>query len=359
MSRDTCAYINVGALRHNLSRVRHFAPNQKIWAVIKADGYGHGLLNVASALNDAEGFGVAHLDEAMELRDSGILHPLLILEGAWDSQELTKAVRRRFQLVVHQWEQIEMLENTQLSDPVMIWLKIDTGMNRLGIAMDDFNKAYQRLQNCKQVRCVNLMTHFSCADNLDNPSTLKQIESFNDTVGDLPGCRSMANSAGILGWTDSLADWVRPGIALFGGCPIQGKMPSDFGLKPVMTLQSKLIAIQNVKVGESVGYGAKWTAQEPTRVGVVAIGYGDGYPRHAVDGTPVLIRGYLAPIVGLDSMDMITINLNNVEHAKTGDPVTLWGDGLAAEIVAEKCDTISYELFCKITSRVKKEIVHS
>lgn len=359
MSRDTCAYINVSALRHNLSRVRKNAPDRKIWAVIKADGYGHGLLNVASALNDAEGFGVAHLDEAVELRDSGILHPLLILEGAWDSAELTKAVRRRFQLVVHHWDQIEMLENTRLTDPVMIWLKIDTGMNRLGICISDFEKAYERLQKCKQVRCVNFMTHFSCADNLENPSTAKQIDNFNNTVGQLPGSRSLANSAGIFGWRDSLADWVRPGIVLFGGSPLQGKTASELGLKPVMTLQSKLISIRNLSAGESVGYGAKWTALEATRVGVVAIGYGDGYPRHAANGTPTLIRGHIAPTIGTVSMDMITIDVSGIDNVKIGDPVTLWGDGLPAEDVAETCDTISYELFCKITSRVKKEIVHS
>jgi len=353
--------LNLAALHHNVRRVRDLAPYSRILAMVKADAYGHGVQEVARALTEVDGFGVAFIDEARALREAGITQPIAVLQGVFNGDEMFTAVRKGMQIVVHQEEQLQIVESCRLSGPIDVWLKIDTGMHRLGFSPESAIRAYQRLCEAKVVRDVGLMTHFACADELGSRQTERQIARFRalqqtlsreDTrvIND-----SLANSAGIVAWPAAHGAWVRPGIMLYGASPLTDRSAQDLGLRPVMTLTSRLIAINSVKQGEPVGYGATWVADRDTRLGVVGIGYGDGYPRHARNGTPVLINGRLVPVVGRVSMDMITVDLGDLP-ASIGNTVVLWGEGLPADTVAEHAGTISYELFCKVTSRVKRKL---
>ncbi len=351
------AEISRKALQANLARLREIAPNSKVMAVVKANGYGHGLLNVAESVADcmdcADGFGLARLEEALELRQGGVNAKLLLLEGCFRQSDLPTLVEHKIDTVVHHESQLVMLEQSSLTAPITVWLKIDTGMHRLGFGIEQFNTVYQRLMACPQVaKPIHLMTHFACADEPDNPLTQVQIDAFQQLIKNLPGDRTLANSAATLFWPQSQCDWIRPGIALYGVSPVLGDKGVHHGLVPAMELVSNLIAVREHKAGQSVGYGAYWTAKQDTRLGVVAIGYGDGYPRNAPEGTPVLLNGRRVPIVGRVSMDMLTVDLGAEAHDQVGDSVQLWGKGLAVEEVAEHIGTIAYELVTKLTPRV-------
>lgn len=347
------AEISRKALKHNLARLHELAPSSKVMAVVKANGYGHGLLNVAQCLANADGFGLARLEEALALREGGVAAKLLLLEGFFRVGDLTTLVEHDIETVVHHDSQLEMLESTHLSEPVTVWLKVDSGMHRLGFSPEQFDATYQRLMaNDNVAKPIHLMTHFACADEPSNPSTTEQQKVFDDLTKGLPGDRTLANSAGALFWQSSQADWIRPGIALYGVSPVLGDLGTKHGLLPAMELVSQLIAIREHKAGESAGYGSFWTAEKDTKLGVVAIGYGDGYPRNAPLGTPVWVNGRLVPIVGRVSMDMLTVDLGINASDKVGDLAVLWGKNLPVEEVAEHIGTIAYELVTKLTPRV-------
>jgi alanine racemase len=359
--------LDLDAARHNLAQVKRYAPNNKIMAVIKANAYGHGMARVAAALDQADGFAVARVDEGVRLREAGFKQPITVLQGFVCSDELQQLLRYQLDTVIHTAQQIALLrQHPAQREKLAIWLKMDTGMNRLGFKGNDFNAAYQALSACALIKQpINLITHFANADDLLDDKTRRQIDLFNAAVKDYPGQRSIANSAGIIGWPnvstqdrfsesqENGSDWVRPGLMLYGCSPFAGKTGADFGLKPVMSLHSRLIAVKDLAAGESVGYSGTWQCQTATRIGVASIGYGDGYHRHTQGGAPVLVNGHRVPLIGRVSMDMITINLNSYPQAQPGDPVTLWGDGLPVEEIARHADTIPYTLLCGITQRVQ------
>ncbi|RXJ73366.1 alanine racemase [Veronia nyctiphanis] len=347
------AQIDLDALVHNLLVVKRHAPQSKTLAVVKANGYGHGLLSVANTLEStADGFGVARIEEGLTLRAGGIVKPILLLEGFLVAKDLPKLVANNFDTVVHCQEQLEALESAKLERPLKVWLKIDTGMHRLGVRREEVSEFVARLSACKNVSSLNYMTHFGCADELNNPITPLQIQCFNGLTQGLEGERSLGASSACLSWPESHTEWVRPGISLYGVSPFSDQKGEDFGLKPAMTLTSSLIAVRKVTPGESIGYGGTWVSMQETRVGVIAIGYGDGYPRTAPNGTPVLVNGRRVPVVGRVSMDMLMVDLGPDAKDKVGDKVVLWGQGLPAEEVAAHIGTIAYELLVKLTSRV-------
>ncbi|MGE6380722.1 alanine racemase [Shewanella baltica] len=347
------AEISSSALQTNLAALRQQAPASSVMAVVKANGYGHGLLNVANCLVSADGFGLARLDEALELRAGGVTARLLLLEGFFRATDLPLLVGHDIDTVVHHSSQLEMLEQTVLSKPVTVWLKVDSGMHRLGFTPEQFSTVYDRLMACPNVaKPIHLMTHFACADEPDNTYTSVQMAAFNSLTAGLPGFRTLANSAGALYWPQSQGDWIRPGIALYGVSPVTGDCGANHGLVPAMELVSQLIAVRDHKANQPVGYGCFWTAKQDTRLGVVAIGYGDGYPRNAPEGTPVWVNGRRVPIVGRVSMDMLTVDLGQDAQDKVGDSALLWGKALPVEEVAEHIGTIAYELVTKLTPRV-------
>ncbi len=353
MSRRPLAQINTSALLHNVQIIRELAPNCKILAVLKANAYGHGLLAVAAQLKDAHAFGVARIDEALMLRAGGIVKPIVLLEGFFHADELSQIVASNLQVVVHHVAQVEALLKAELESPIHVWLKVDSGMHRLGLAPEDFAEIYKKLSESPNVlQPMRLMTHFACADEPDHPATLQQLALFKQTIGDARGEISIANSAGVVGWPQSHGDWIRPGLALYGVSPMTAGRATQHRLRPMMTFSSSVIAVRPVKKGEAVGYGATWIAPRDTRLAIVAIGYGDGYPRNAPCGTPVLINGTRYPIVGRVSMDMTTVDIGDadIEH---GAQVVLWGEQLPVEEIAELVQTIPYELLCNITSRVQ------
>lgn len=346
--------INLDALRHNLKCIRQFAPNRAILAMVKANAYGHGLETVATALNEADAFGVACLEEAIRLRDAGIRQRIVLMEGFFASDELALICELDLDIMVHQRSQIEALKRLTLPMPIRVWLKVDTGMNRLGFVPSELAHAWHELSKCPNVASIEcIVSHLAEADNIDSKKTITQLHQFIQATADLTCKRSLANSAAILAWPETHNDWVRPGITLFGISPFPGKIGMDHGLQPVMTVISELIAIRQLCKGDKVGYGGLWTCPEDMPVGVVAIGYGDGYPRHAGKGTPVLINDRLVPIVGQVSMDMLTVDLRSYPAAKVGDRVVLWGEGLPIEEVARNVPTIAYELLCGVAQRLK------
>ena len=358
MSRAAQAAINLKALRHNLGRVKQLAPNSKTIAVIKADGYGHGIVRVAKALDEADKFGVASLDEALELRSKGNRKPIVLLEGVFEASEFSKAGLQNAEVVIHHISQLEMLEEyartaSNAASRISVWLKIDTGMHRLGFPPSIVQTVWQRLQAIALVKDICLMTHLANADNQQDMVTKMQLQLFTNATQGLQAPRSIANSGGVLGWPETHADFVRPGIMLYGVTPFNTGSGLDYDLQPVMTLSSELIAVNYQKKDSAVGYGGTWVCPEDMPVGVVAIGYGDGYPRHAKNGTPVLVNGKRAKLIGRVSMDMICVDLREQPDAKVGDPVVLWGEGLPVEEIARSADTIGYELLCHVTQRVK------
>jgi len=352
MSRPTRALIHLDALRHNLARTRELAGGARVMVALKANAYGHGLGAVAEALPDADAFAVATVDEASELRAAGVSRPIVLLEGISAPGDLTLARELDLELVVHHRFQVEALEADR-GRPLNVWLKLDTGMHRLGVAPEEAGALRERLARCETVRQpVNLMSHLACAEERDNPMTREQRERFDKLTEGWPGQRSLANSAGVMNWPETRYDWVRTGGMIYGLLTVSHKSGADHGLRPAMTLESRLIAVNRVERGGRVGYGATWTAPEDMPVGIVAIGYGDGYPRHAPSGTPVKVNGVITETVGRVSMDLLAVDLRPVANARVGDRVVLWGEGLPAERVAGAAGTISYELTSGLTDRV-------
>lgn len=348
------AVLDMAAVGHNLARVRERAPRSKIMAVIKANAYGHGLLRFARALSDVDAFAVARVDEGVVLREAGVRQRIAVLQGFTRREELELHARFDLEPVVHSVPQVELLESISPENPVSAWLKLDTGMHRLGLSEEEFEPCHGRLSRCRSVkRPIGLMTHLANADVSSDPVTARQLEVFRSRVESLPGERSIANSAGLLAWEQVSTEWVRPGIALYGVSPFPHRTAQEDGLRPVMTLRTRLIAIKYLKTGDAIGYGGDWICPHPTRLGVAAIGYGDGYPRHARAGTPVLVRDRRVPLVGRVSMDMITLDLTDCPQAEVGDSVTLWGEGLPVEEIARHASTIPYALLCGVMPRVK------
>lgn len=353
MTRPVRAVIDLKALRTNLQRVRAAAPLARVLAVIKANGYGHGLARVAESLHDADAFGVASVEEALVLREAGIAHPIVLLEGFFEPGELAEISRHRLSIVIHHEHQLQILEKTDIARPISVWIKVDTGMHRIGFPPAQVAGVYQRLRGSNKIAArIRLMTHLANADDRNDGYTGRQLADFVAAVDGLDGERSVANSAGVLAWPQTHMEWVRPGIMLYGVSPFLDSVAQQEGLTPVMTLNSRLIAINRFRRGDTIGYGGSWICPDDMPVGVVAIGYGDGYPRSMAAGAPVLVRGQRAPVVGRVSMDMLCIDLRNLPQAQIGDEVELWGRNLPIEEVARFAGTISYELLCGITQRV-------
>ncbi len=353
MTRPARARIDLQALRHNFSRVRQAAPDSRTMAIIKANAYGHGTVEIARALPDATAFGVACLEEAIALREAGFDRRIVLLEGPFTPDDTGLINAYRLDVVVHHDSQLELLQQGRMNRPVDVWLKVDTGMNRLGFAPDSVAAVRARLAGIAGVGEVRLMTHFACADDLSSDYTREQLQRFTAIAAQLPGECSLANSAAVLGWPDTHADWVRPGVMLYGSSPLLGRTAGELDLRPVMTLTTRLIAVNARRRGDPVGYSGDWVCASDTNIGVAAIGYADGYPRHAPGGMPVLVNGERVPLAGRVSMDMICLDLGSRRLAQVGDEVVLWGAGLPIDEVAAMAGTISYELFCGVGQRVQ------
>ena len=357
MTRPVRARVDLSALKHNFERVRHYAPASRIMAIVKAHAYGHGLINAARALPGAHAFGVVSMDEAVTLREAGFDRRIVLLEGLYEENETGLADGYRVDAVIHHPGQIDMLERVRPGRSLDVWLKIDTGMHRLGFDPVVVPAVVERLRHTSGVGDIRFLSHFCCADEVAADYTQQQCRLFLQTLEGMEGERSLANSAAVLSWPDTHLDWVRPGVMLYGSSPLPHTCAEDLGLRPVMTLETRLIAVARRRAGDPVGYGAAWECPEAMPVGTAAIGYGDGYPRHAPSGTPVLVNGRRAALAGRVSMDMIGIDLRGHPEARVGDPVILWGEGLPVDEVAAAAGTISYELFCGLSSRVKFDYV--
>ncbi len=354
MPRATAAHIHPDNLRHNLGIVRRRAPGARVMAVVKADGYGHGLERVAHALEGADLFGVAALSDAERLRAAGLSQPIVLLSGFDSPEDLAQLRRLGVATAVHSHAQLQMLEAAGSGEPIQCWLKVDSGMHRLGFAPRDVQLAHAQLTSLPQVADdIALMMHFASSDEFDGPQTRRQLQVFNEATAGLPGLRSLANSAAVLGWPEARGDIVRPGGMLYGMSVVEGTTGEDFDLRPAMTLATRLIAVNQIAKGESIGYSATWQCPEDMPVGVAAIGYGDGYPRIVQPGTPVLVNGQHATIIGRVSMDLMTIDLRRQPEARAGDPVVLWGKGLPVDTIGKAAGTIGYELVCSVTRRVR------
>jgi alanine racemase len=354
MPRPIRASFKLSALRHNLGVARRHASRSKIWAVVKANAYGHGLDRAAQALAGADGYALLDLNEAVRLREAGIAKPLLLLEGIFQPADLQMVDRYGLTIVVHDLEQILMLEGARLSSQIAVLLKLNTGLNRLGFAGSQVRTAYSRLQASGKVAAISLMTHFADAD---GPAGVAgQLSRFVEWTAGLPGEVTLANSAAVLRYPETHADWARPGIMLYGCSPFADRSAQELGLHPVMTLTSEIVAIQELRPGDRVGYGGTFEAQQAMRIGVVACGYADGYPRHAPGfndrNTPVVVAGKRAHTVGRMSMDLLCVDLSPTPEARVGSPVILWGEGLPADEVAASAGTVSYELLCALAARV-------
>lgn len=350
MSRPLQARINLSALQNNLAVARQRAPNSRIMAVIKANGYGHGLLRVARALAGAEGFAVIDINDAVDLRDAGFKQRVLLLNGFYSPEQLPVIAEYSLTPVIHQQEQLDRLSSAALPVKLDVFLKLNTGMNRLGFKPGAFHSALSALKQSRIVSGITLMTHFASAD--DEQGIAGQFEQFNKIAASESLPCSLANSAALLRYPETHSDWVRPGIMLYGSSPFAEKSAKQLGLQPVMTLQSQIIATQDLQPGDKVGYTGLFTAEKAMRVGIVACGYADGYPRHARTGTPVCVEGKIIRTLGRISMDTLCVDLSEIPQAHVGTPVTLWGEGLPVEEVAKAAGTVSYELFTKLNSRV-------
>ena len=351
------AVIDTAALRHNLGQVRRAAPASRVMAVIKANAYGHGLVPAARALAEADGFAVARLGEGLALRAAGLRNRILLLEGVFSAEQLAAAAQAQFELMVHSFEQLALLEALAGSAPVTVWLKIDSGMNRLGFRLEEFAAAYARLRGNPHVQAEpTLVTHLASADDRRDPRTRQQLEAFATATASLNGARSIANSAGVLAWPAARTDWVRPGLMLYGVSPFASGTGAALGLRPAMTLRTEVIAVKSVRAGETVGYGGTWTAPRETRMAVVAAGYGDGYPCNTATGAPVQIGGRRAPLIGRVSMDMITVDVTDLPTVGVGDPVVLWGSEVPVEEIAAQAGAIPWDLLCGVSQRVQLDV---
>lgn len=354
MSRPIQALIDLSALEHNLSVVRHYAPRSRVMAVVKADAYGHGLLRAADALKRAEGFAMLEIDAAVRLREAGYRQTILLLEGFFSMAELAWIEQYHLSTVVHHHEQLAMLSAYRAQGRLDVFLKLNTGMNRLGFTPEQFHAALETLKVNSFVGQITLMTHLARADeSAGNESVAAQLQCFNAVAEARNLPRSLANSAAILRCPETHADWVRPGIMLYGASPFADRTAKELDLHPAMTISSKIIAVQQLKSGDGVGYGHMFRADRPMRIGIVAGGYADGYPRHAPAGTPVLVNGRRTRLVGRVSMDMLHVDLSGIEGAGVGSPVTLWGKELPVDEVAQSAGTVSYELLCALAPRMR------
>ncbi len=363
MIRLLRALIDTAALRHNLGTIRAYAPGSKVMAVIKANAYGHGLVSTALALADADSFAVARLEEGIALRSAGVRAPIVLLEGVFSAEQMAEAAHHRFELVVHDPLQIKLLEGHRDARRFVVWIKMDTGMNRLGFRPEAFAPALARLRDLT-VPALELraMTHLARADEHNESMTSTQVDVFEKTLAaaDLVGPKrlptSIGNSAGTLGWPRAHGDWVRPGLALYGVSPFAGDLAGKYGLEPVMTLETTVLTVREVKRGETVGYAGAWRAERDSAIAILAAGYGDGLSRHLANGTPVLIGGAKYPLVGRVSMDMIAVDVTGAPRVSAGSKAVIWGEGLPVEEIATHADTIPYELLCGVSQRVPLEL---
>ncbi|MFT3850089.1 MAG: alanine racemase [Propionivibrio sp.] len=355
MPRPTRARIDLAAVRHNYTVAKRYAARPgnpaKAWAVVKADAYGHGLLRVAKALEDvADGFALLEMDAAVALREAGFRQPILLLEGFFEPADLAVCAEYGLTVAVHRIEQFRMIREAALPVRLPVYIKLNTGMNRLGFTPEQIPALRRELQRPESVGTITLMMHFAEADGTRGIEW--QLERFMQMTDGMRYPVSMANSAAILRYPQTAHDWVRPGIVLYGASPFADASAQSFGLKPVMTLSSRILAVQDVPAGDRVGYGGMFEAKRPTRVGIVACGYADGYPRHAPSGTPILVAGRRTTTVGRVSMDMLACDLTDIPEAGVDSPVILWGEGMPADEVAAAAGTISYEMFCALARRV-------
>jgi alanine racemase len=359
MTRPILAQINLAALRANLAVARERAAGAQILAVVKANAYGHGLMRVLPAMADADGLALVELDAAVALRELHYARRILLLEGFFDEDELAEIAARRLGVVVHHMDQVRMLESATLSRPLEVFVKVNTGMNRLGFRPEEVHAITDRLSTMTSVAVLRLMTHLARAD--EDEGVDEQLQQFERACKGLPYPRSIANSAGVLRYAEVGGEYVRPGIMLYGSSPFPYDTAEALHLTPAMTLRSEIIAVQELKANATVGYGGGYTAARAHRVGVIACGYADGYPRHAPNGTPVLVSGRKVRTAGRVSMDMMTVDLTDVPDAGIGSPVVLWGDGLPVDDVAAAASTVGYELLCAVAPRVPfvtTEIAH-
>ncbi len=344
--------IRLSALRHNLSRVRDYSPASKIMGVVKSNGYGHGLVRIAKSLQSGvDAFAVATVDEAVELRDSNIEKPVCALSGFCETVQVSVVQARKIDCVIYCDEQIEILRGIRSGNKVSIWIKVDTGMNRLGFPIQNLSNVLETVDAMPFLELKGIISHFASADGLDSDFTSVQIGRFKQCTKGIDTDRSIANSAGIVCWKDSHFDWVRPGIMLYGASPIVGMTSKELDLQPVMELHSTIISVKQLRVGDSVGYGQTWTCTEDSRIGIVGCGYGDGYFRSASSKSQVLIDGSRADVIGRISMDMLAVNLNQHQSAGVGSSVKLFGEGLPVEELADAVGTISYEILTSVNSR--------
>ncbi|MBI4987557.1 MAG: alanine racemase [Rhodocyclales bacterium] len=352
MTRPIRATIDLSALRGNCAVARQCAGAARLWAVLKANAYGHGLMRAAEALDDiADGYALLDLDDAVALREAGFRQPILLLEGFFEADELPLFTEYSLTPVVHTLDQVDMLASTVLPARLPVYLKLNTGMNRLGLSAEEFHPVLTALETAPSVAAVTLMTHFADADLARGIAW--QLVRFDEFAQGCDHPVSLANSAALLRFPEARRGWARPGIMLYGASPFpQDESAEALGLRPVMTLSSQIIAVQELKAGERVGYGGIFTAERPMRIGIVACGYADGYPRHAPSGTPILVEGRRTRTVGRVSMDMIMVDLEGLTEAGIGSPVVLWGEGLPVDDVATAAGTVSYELLCALTARV-------
>jgi len=358
LSEQALACINIQALQHNLQQVRQYAPDKKVLAVIKANAYGHGLGTVAMALSSVDAFAVGTMEEAEQLRAITSDHDIVVLQGISQAQDIHRCINNNLQIVVHSEYQIALIEAATEDRPIPCWLKVDTGMHRLGILPDRVESVLQRLEQSASVDSpITIMSHLACADEPGHVENQLQMESFTDLELDKQYPRSLANSAAIVALPEAHYDWVRPGIMLYGISPVEGKLAQELGLQPAMTFKSRLIGINQLLQGDHIGYSATWQCPEDMSVGVIGCGYGDGYPRHVPSGTPVLINGKRVPVIGRVSMDLITVDLRELPEAEVGDEVVLWGEGLPIEEIADAAETIAYELVCRLSSRVEYQVI--
>jgi alanine racemase len=349
MSRPIQAHIDLSALQNNLRVVRRVT-SSRIMAVVKANAYGHGLLRAAEALNEAEGFALLDVRDAIALREAGFRQTILLLEGFFTADELPLLAEFRLSTVIHSLQQLAMLDAYPGRNTLPVWLKINSGMNRLGFAPEQVSAVMERLKAHPAVGEITLMTHFSHADEPEGVS--EQLERFNGLTAACRAPRSLANSAAVLRYPTAHGEWVRPGIMLYGASPFADTSAQQLGLLPVMTLSSEIISVRELKAGDRVGYAGLHRADSAMRIGTVACGYADGYPRHAVTNTPILVNGQRTRTLGRVSMDMLSVDLSKLPDADVGSRVTLWGAGLPVEEVASAAGTISYELLCALTARV-------
>lgn len=349
--RPIRARFNPAALRHNHAVAREYAGSARVWSVVKANAYGHGLLRTVAALADvADGFALIELESAIALREAGLRQPILLLEGCYSAEELPSYAENELTVVFHRLDQVEEFCRLALPVRLAVYLKLNTGMNRLGMDAEALTSALAMLAESRAASSITLMTHFADAD---GPTGIDwQMQRLGEMSAGLSLPTSLANSAALLRFPEAHGSWVRPGIMLYGSSPFPDRSAEQLGLQPVMTLESEIIAVRDLAVGESVGYGCLFTAERPMRVGVVACGYADGYPRHAPTGTPVLVDGQRARVLGRVSMDKLCVDLTDLPKVSRGGTATLWGEGLSADEVAAAAGTVSYELFSALAPRV-------